>query len=99
MSSTLNYHHNCKYSTVAATNLHTLRLKQDEYFGALNHLSLGVAAMLSPLIFTTELTTLQWVLVIINVIVAVPIPSHHAKDEEDSNLPGIIQDLESLLPQ
>ena len=55
--------------------------------------------MLSPLIFTTQLTTLQWVLVIINVIVAVPIPSHHAKDEEDSNLPGIIQDLESLLPQ
>jgi len=105
----LNFHHDrqglflagCAASAfiVAATNLHTLRLKQDEYFGALHHLALGVAALVSPLIFITELTTLQWVLVVINVIAAVPIPSHHAKDEEDANLPGIIQDLELLLPQ
>merc|ERR1719394_1697181 len=70
---------------VAAINLHTLRLKQDEYFGALHHFSLGLAAMLSPLIFTTSLTLVQWVLVVINVLAAVPIPSHHAKDDEDAN--------------
>ena len=80
---------------VAAINLHTLRLKQDEYFGALHHFSLGLAAMLSPLIFTTSLTLVQWVLVVINVLAAVPIPSHHAKDDEDANfqLLPIIEDF------
>jgi len=101
----LNFHHDrqglflagCVASAfiVAAINLHTLRLKQDEYFGALHHFSLGLTAMLSPLIFTTDLTLVQWVLVVVNVLAAIPIPSHHAKDDEDANfqLLPIIEDF------
>ena len=81
---------------VAAINLHTLRLKQDEYFGALYHVALGLSALASPLIFTMDLSILQWVLVVTNVLAAVPVPSHHVKDDEDiSNLP-LIQELEEL---
>jgi len=102
----LNFHHDrqglflagCVASAliVAAINLHTLRLKQDEYFGALHHLALGVAALLSPVIFATDLSVLQWVLVVVNVVAAVPVPSHHVKDDEDTaSMPGMmmIQDI------
>ena len=84
------------HSAVAAINLHTLRLKQDEYFGALYHVALGMSALASPLVFTTSLSILQWVLVVTNVLASVPVPSVHVKDDEDiSNLP-LIQELEEL---
>jgi len=99
----LNFHHDrqglflagCFVSAVlaAATNLHTLRLKQDEYFGALHHLALGVCALVSPLMFTTDMSPLQWSLVVVNVLSTIPIPSHHVKDDDDANFPGIIQDF------
>lgn len=102
----LNFHHDrqglflagCFASAfiVAAINLHTLRLKQDEYFGALYHVALGLSALASPLVFTTSLSILQWVLVVTNVLASVPVPSVHVKDDEDiSNLP-LIQELEEL---
>ena len=86
----------CSSIAVAAINLHTLRLKQDEYFGALYHVALGLSALASPLVFTTNLSVLHWGLVVTNVIAAIPVPSHHVKDDEDiSNLP-LIQELEDL---
>ena len=84
-------------SIAAATNLHTLRLKQDEYFGALNHLALAITALISPVIFQTDLALLQWILVVTNVVASIPIPSHHVKDDEDDKLPGLIQNFENLI--
>ena len=100
----LNFHHEqqglflagCGTSALltALSHLYTLRLKQDEYFGPLHHLAMGVTALLSPLLFTTSsLSVIQWVLVVINVIFTVPIPSHHMKDDEDEKLMGIIEDF------
>eukprot|EP00092_Neocalanus_flemingeri_P024574 GFUD01026653.1.p1 GENE.GFUD01026653.1~~GFUD01026653.1.p1 ORF type:complete len:307 (+),score=73.85 GFUD01026653.1:98-1018(+) len=99
----LNFHHDrqelflagCIASAMlgAAANLYSVRLKQDEYFGPVQHLALGVTALLSPLLFTTDLPVWQWCLVVINVVAAVPIPSHVSKDEDEANFPGIIQDF------
>jgi len=99
----LNFHHDrqelflagCIASAMlgAAANLYSVRLKQDEYFGPVQHLAFGVAALISPLLFTTDLPTWQWCLVVLNVVAAVPIPSHVSKDEDEANFPGIIQDF------
>jgi len=99
----LNFHHEkqglflagCASSALltAVSHLYTLRLKQDEYFGPLYHLAMGLTALISPLLFTTNLSVLQWVLVVVNVIFTVPIPSHHMKDDEDEKLMGIIEDF------
>jgi drug/metabolite transporter (DMT)-like permease len=99
----LNFHHDrqelflagCLASAMlgAAANLYSVRLKQDEYFGPVQHLACGVAAIVSPLLFTTNLSTWEWCLVVLNVVAAVPIPSHVSKDEDESNFPGIIQDF------
>jgi len=99
----LNFHHDrqelflagCIASAMlgAAANLYSVRLKQDEYFGPVQHLAFGVTAILSPLMFTTNLPTWQWCLVVINVVAAIPIPSHVSKDEDEANFPGIIQEF------
>merc|ERR1712025_1107780 len=99
----LNFHHDkqelflagCLASAMlaAAANLYSVRLKQDEYFGPVQHLAFGVTAIISPLLFTTNLSTWQWCMVVINVLAAVPIPSHVSKDEDEANFPGIIQDF------
>jgi len=99
----LNFHHDrqelflagCLASAMlgAAANLYSVRLKQDEYFGPVQHLACGVTAIVSPLLFTTNLSTWEWCLVVLNVVAAVPIPSHVSKDEDESNFPGIIQDF------
>jgi len=99
----LNFHHDrqelflagCIASAMlgAAANLYSVRLKQDEYFGPVQHLALGVTALMSPLLFTTTLPVWQWCLVVINVVAAVPIPSHVSMDEDEANFPGIIQDF------
>lgn len=98
----LNFHHDrqelfllgCVGSAVlgAAANLYSVRLKQDEYFGPVHHLALGLAALLSPLLFAAELPGWKWTLVVLNVITSLPLPSHVKQDEDEANFPGIIQD-------
>ena len=59
-----------------------------------------MSALLSPVIFATDLSVLQWVLVGVNVLAAVPVPSHHVKDDEDTaSMPGMmmIQDIENVV--
>jgi len=99
----LNFHHDrqelflagCLASAMlgAAANLYSVRLKQDEYYGPVQHLAMGATALISPLLFSTDLPMWQWCLVVINVVAAVPIPSHVSKDDDESNFPGIIQDF------
>jgi len=99
----LNFHHDrqelflagCVASAMlgASANLYSVRLKQDEYFGPVQHLAYGVAALLSPLLFPTDLQAWQWGVIVINVLSAIPIPSHVGKDEDEANFPGIIQDF------
>lgn len=73
-----------------AASLYATRLKQDEYFGPICHLALAVTALLSPLLFATELVWWQWLLVSINVIVTIPIPSHMGKEEEEPLINGSV---------
>jgi len=99
----LNFHHDkqelfllgCLASAIfgASTNLYSVRLKQDEYFGPVHHLALGSTALLSPLLFRAELSVWEWVLVVLNVVTTIPLPSHVKQDEDESNFPGIIQEF------
>jgi len=99
----LNFHHDrqelflfgCVASAVlgATANLYTVRLKQDEYFGPVHHLALGVGAVISPIFFSEELPSWKWVLVVINVLSSLPLPSHVKQDEDEANYPGIIQNF------
>jgi len=53
----------------------------------------ALAAVLSPLLFPAELAVWQWVLVITNVLAGLPMPSHLAKDDEETNFPSIMVDI------
>lgn len=77
----------------AVASLHGVRLKQDEYFGQVVHLATAVAAITSPLFFPAELAVWQWGLVITNVLAGLPLPSHAAKDDEDTNFASIMVDI------
>jgi len=99
----LNFHHDrqelflagCLASAMlgATANLYSVRLKQDEYFGPVQHLAFGVAALISPLLFPTDLSIFQWSLILLNVLSAVPIPSHVGKDDDETTFQGIIQNF------
>lgn len=99
----LNFHHDrqelfivgCLASAClgAAASLHAVRLRQDEYYGQAVHLAQALAALFSPLFFSAELATWQWVVVVTNVVAALPVPSHVGKDDDEANCPSIIQEF------
>jgi len=99
----LHFHHDrqelflfgCFASAVlgATANLYSVRLKQDEYFGPVHHLALGTGALISPMIFTEELPVWKWILVVINVVSSLTLPSHVKQDEDEANFPGLVQNF------
>lgn len=80
----------------AVSSLHGVRLRQDEYFGQVVHLAQALAVLLSPLLFPANLAGWQWAVVATNVLSALPVPSHLSKDDEEANLPSIIESFESF---
>jgi len=96
----LNFHHDRQemfvigsmISAVLGTtaSLYSTRLKQDEYFGPICHLALACTALLSPLLFSMDLAWWQWLLVSVNVVSTIPIPSHVAKEDEEPLLNGSV---------
>jgi len=97
----LNFHHDrqelfvlgCLASAClgTASSLHGVRLRQDEYFGQVVNLGLALAVLFSPLLFPADLAGWQWAVVATNVLSALPVPSPLVKDDEEANLPSIIE--------
>jgi len=98
----LNFHHDrqelfvlgCIASAClgAAASLHGVRLRQDDYYGQAVHVAQAAAALLSPLVFLENpLASWQWGVVVTNVLAALPVPSHLAKDDEEANCPSIVE--------
>jgi len=95
----LQFHHDrqelfltgCLFSAIftAAINVYSVRLKEDEYFGLVQNLSVAGTAALSTIIFDTNLKLWQWILVGVNLVSTIPLPAHQTKDEDEK--PLIIQ--------
>jgi len=104
----LNFHHDrqelfilgCLGSAClgAAASVHGVRLRQDEYYGQVVHLGQAGAALLSPLLFPAQLAGWQWALVVTNVLTALPVPTHLAKDDEEASTATIIQEFQDFVP-
>jgi len=75
---------------IACLNLYTTVLKEDDKFGLVQNVSSGVTALLSILIFPSELTTLQYVLMVLNLVTSIPIPSAMNRDADDKPM-GLIE--------
>lgn len=75
---------------IACLNLYSTVLKEDEKFGMLQNGTSGITAILSIWMFPTQLSTTQYVLIFINLIAALPIPSQLNRDEDEKPI-AIIQ--------
>jgi len=82
----------CVFSAVfmAAFNLYSVRLKEDEYFGLLQNSASGITAVSSVFLFTDDLQLWQWIIIGINLVSSIPLPAHQNKDEDDQQV-GFIQ--------
>lgn len=78
------YQARLKEDKIAEKQHGTLPKEQHETlfkFGLIHHLGLAFCAILSTLVFETELSTPTWIISIINLSAAIPIPSHIKPDE------------------
>ena len=69
-----------------AVSLYGIHLKEDEHFGKLHHASLGVAAILSPAFFATDLPWWGWLSSSLNLVNLIFVPTFIQKD--DNKLPN-----------
>jgi len=98
--SALHFHHHrqelfvvgCLASAVLGTSasLYGTRLKQDEYFGPVCHLAWAATVGLSAFVFFDTMEVWQWILVTLNVVSTIPIPSHVTKEEEEGMMNGTV---------
>ena len=68
-----------------AVSLYGIRLKEDENFGKLHHVSVGLAAIFSPAFFATDLPWWGWLCSVLNLAALVMVPTFIQKD--DNKLP------------
>jgi len=64
-----------------AVNLYGIRLKEDEHFGKVLHGGLLVTALLSGILFTTNLPWWGWLASTLNLIALMLVPTHMRKDD------------------
>lgn len=75
---------------VACLNLYSTVLKEDDKFGLITNGASAITAILSFWMFPQELSTLQYFLILVNLISALPIPSQLNRDEDEKPI-AIIQ--------
>jgi len=75
----------CLFSAffVTTINIYSVRLKEDEYFGLVANLASAGTAVLSLFLFNSPLQTWQSVLIGVNLVCSIPLPSHHTRDEDE----------------
>lgn len=62
-------------------NLYGIRLKEDEQFGKLHHASLSIAALLSPIAFSTSIPWWGWLCSVLNFAALIFVPTYLKKDD------------------
>ena len=62
-------------------NLYGIRLKEDDHFGKLHHAALAVAALTSPLLFTTSIPWWAWLCAALNFVALLFVPTFLKKDD------------------
>lgn len=62
-------------------NIYGIRLKEDDTFGKVHHAALGITALLSAAIFATDLPWWGWLMVSLNLVALMLVPTHLKKDD------------------
>eukprot|EP00088_Acartia_fossae_P005092 TRINITY_DN12228_c0_g1_i11.p1 TRINITY_DN12228_c0_g1~~TRINITY_DN12228_c0_g1_i11.p1 ORF type:complete len:308 (-),score=47.88 TRINITY_DN12228_c0_g1_i11:238-1161(-) len=75
---------------IACLNLYSTVLKEDDKFGLVQNCASGATAILSVWMFPSPLSTIQYILMMLNLVAVIPIPSPMNRDEDEKPI-GIIQ--------